>query len=102
VTYAAFSLNGFDDGKRNLTFVKTDFQVLKFKFRTCNFKQAFYPFRRLYIAWLWHTILLYKLFVRYLVVKPECVSAALVDVFQWRNNDDATEISSCCSSSNLS
>jgi len=26
---AAFTLNGFDDQERNLTFVKTDFQVLK-------------------------------------------------------------------------
>jgi len=31
-TYAAFTLNGFDDQERNLTFVKTVFQVLKFKF----------------------------------------------------------------------
>jgi len=30
--YAAFTLNGFDDQERNLTFVKTDFRVLKFKF----------------------------------------------------------------------
>jgi len=29
--------NGFYDQKRNLTFVKTDFQVLKFKFHACNF-----------------------------------------------------------------
>jgi len=41
--YAAFTLNGFDDQERNLTFVKTDFQVLKLKLHTCNFKQAFYP-----------------------------------------------------------
>jgi len=31
-SYAAFTLNGFDDQERNLTFVKTVFQVLKFKF----------------------------------------------------------------------
>jgi len=30
--YVAYTLNGFDDQERNLTFVKTDFQVLKFKF----------------------------------------------------------------------
>jgi len=39
---AVFTLNGFGDQERNLTFVKTDFQVLKFKFHACNFKQAFY------------------------------------------------------------
>jgi len=43
-----FTLNGFDDQERNLTFVKTDFQVLKLKFHACNFKQAFYPFHKLY------------------------------------------------------
>jgi len=49
-SYAAFTLNGFDDQKRNLTFVKTDFQVLKFKFYGCNFKQAFYPLHELNIT----------------------------------------------------
>jgi len=34
---------GFDDRERNLTFAKTDFQILKLKFYACNFKQAFYP-----------------------------------------------------------
>jgi len=43
-------LNGFDDQERNLTFVKTDFQVLKLKFTACNFKLAFYPLHKLYIA----------------------------------------------------
>jgi len=48
---AAFTLNGFDDQKeRNLTYVKTEFQVLKLKFHACNFKQASYPFHK-------HTIL---------------------------------------------
>jgi len=28
--------NGFDDQERNLTFVKTDLQVLKLKFHACN------------------------------------------------------------------
>jgi len=42
---AAFTLNGFDDQERKLTFVKTDFQVLKLKFHACSFKQAFYPLR---------------------------------------------------------
>jgi len=39
--YAAFTLNGFNDEKRNLTFVKTDFQVLIVKFYTCNFNRLF-------------------------------------------------------------
>jgi len=29
MTYAAFTLKGFDNQEQNLTFVKTDFQVLK-------------------------------------------------------------------------
>jgi len=44
------TLKGFDDQERNLTFVKTDFQVLKLKFHACNFKQALFPLRKLYIA----------------------------------------------------
>jgi len=44
---AAFTLNDFDDQERNLTFMKTDFQVLKLKFYACNFKQAFYPLHKL-------------------------------------------------------
>jgi len=43
-TDAAFTLDGFDDQERNLTFVKTGFQVLKLKFYSCNFKQAFQEF----------------------------------------------------------
>jgi len=31
-TDAAFTLDGFDDQERNLTFVKTNFHVLKLKF----------------------------------------------------------------------
>jgi len=50
---AAFTLNGFYDQKRNLTFVKTDFQVLELKFHACNFKQAFYPLHKLYITRPW-------------------------------------------------
>jgi len=48
--YAAFTLNGFDDQERNLTFVKTDFQVFKLKFHACKFKKAFYPIHNLYIT----------------------------------------------------
>jgi len=44
---AAFTLNGFHDQERNLTFVKTDFQVLKLKFHASNFKQAFFPLQTL-------------------------------------------------------
>jgi len=40
---AVFTLHGVDDQKRNQTFVKTGFQVLKLKFHACNFKQTFYP-----------------------------------------------------------
>jgi len=36
-TYATFIVNGFDNQERNLTFVKTDFQVSKLKFYSCNF-----------------------------------------------------------------
>jgi len=42
-TNAAFTLNGFDNQERNLSFVKTDFHVLKLKFYTCKFKKDFYP-----------------------------------------------------------
>jgi len=42
-SYAAFTLDGFDDQERNLTFVKMNFQVLKLKFHACSFKHAFYP-----------------------------------------------------------
>jgi len=47
---AAFTLNDFDNQERNLTFVKTDFQVLKLKFHACSFKKAFYPLHKLNIA----------------------------------------------------
>jgi len=47
------ALNDFDDQEQNLMFVKTDFQVLKLKFHAWNFKQAFYPLHKLYIAWPW-------------------------------------------------
>jgi len=30
-----------------LTFVKTDFQVVKLKFHACNFKRPFYPLHKL-------------------------------------------------------
>jgi len=33
-----FSINGFDDHGRNLTFVKVGFQVLKLKFLACSMK----------------------------------------------------------------
>jgi len=43
---AAFTLSGFDDQERNLTFVKTDFHALKLKFLVCSMKQAFYPLHK--------------------------------------------------------
>jgi len=46
VTYAAFTLSGFDDQEQNLTFVKTDFQVLKLKLIACSMKQVFYPLHK--------------------------------------------------------
>jgi len=61
----AFTLNGFDDQVRNLTFVKTYFQVLKVKLNACNFKQALYRV----------TLTAQK----YLVNKSACVSAAIHD-----------------------
>jgi len=47
-TYSAFTLNGFDDQEQNLTFVKTEFQLLKLQFHACNFEQAFYSLHKLY------------------------------------------------------
>jgi len=32
----------FDDQERNLTFVKTDFQVLKLKFHACNLSRLYF------------------------------------------------------------
>jgi len=74
VTYATFTLNGFDDQERNLTFVKTGFQVLILKFHACCLSILFlnYISRDLYNP----KILLYKLLFWYLVVKPACVNAA--------------------------
>jgi len=49
-TYAAFTLRGFDNQERNLTFVKAAFLVLKLKFLVCRIKQAFYPLHKQNIA----------------------------------------------------
>jgi len=49
-TYAAFILVGFDDQERNLTFVKTAFQILKLKVHACSMKQVFYPLNKLNTA----------------------------------------------------
>jgi len=65
---AAFTLNGFDNQEWNLTFVKTNFQVLKLKLHACNVKQASILFINYILRDLDDTkIILYKLFVRYLV-----------------------------------
>jgi len=70
---AAFTLNGFDNQERNLTFVKTDFQLLKFKFHACNLNRLYILFINYISRDLDKTkILLYK----YLTVKPLCVNAA--------------------------
>jgi len=50
---ASFTLNGFDDQERSLTFVKTDFQILKLKFHACSMKQVFLLFHKLNIARAW-------------------------------------------------
>jgi len=47
---AAFTLSGFDDQERNLTIVKTAFQVLKLKVFACSRKQAFYLLHKQNIA----------------------------------------------------
>jgi len=47
---AAFTLSGFDDQERNLTIVKTVFQVLILEFLACSMKQAFYLLRKQNIA----------------------------------------------------
>jgi len=53
LTYALFTLSGFDDQERYLTFVKTVLQVSKLKFHACNMKQAFCPSHKLNIARAW-------------------------------------------------
>jgi len=73
---AAFTLSGFDKQERNLTFVKTDFQVLKLKFLACSMKQAFYPLNKILRELGKKKILFYMLSFRYLVIKPACVNAA--------------------------
>jgi len=50
VTYAAFTLNDFDEQKRNLTVRENEFLSSKLKFYACNLKQAFYPLHKLHIA----------------------------------------------------
>jgi len=44
------NFSGFNDKERNLTFVKTAFQVLKLKFLGCSMKQTFYPLHKQNIA----------------------------------------------------
>jgi len=48
--YKDYARNGVDDQERNLSFVKTDFKVLKLKFHACIMKQAFYPLQKLNIC----------------------------------------------------
>jgi len=50
LTNTSFTLSGFDDQERNLTFVKTAFQILKLKFHACSTKQAFHPLYKQNIA----------------------------------------------------
>jgi len=48
--YAAFTPSGFNSQERNLTFVKTVFEVLKLKLFACSMKQAFYLLHKQNIA----------------------------------------------------
>jgi len=50
---AAFTLSGFDNQERNLTFVKTAFRVSKLKFLACSMEQAFHPIHKQNIARAW-------------------------------------------------
>jgi len=45
--------HGFDDQERNLTFAKTNFQILKLKFHACSMKQAFLLLHKLNIVRAW-------------------------------------------------
>jgi len=82
LTNTTLTLIGFDDQERNLTFVKTYFQISKLIFHACNFKQAFFLFIN-------HTlrdldkakILLFKLFFRYLVVKCACLTGSQLETY---------------------
>jgi len=75
---AAFTLNDFDDQERNLTFVKTNFQVFKLEFHPAIISRLSILFVNYISRDLDNTkILLYKFFVLYLVVKPACVNATL-------------------------
>jgi len=75
-SYAAITLSGFDYQERNLTFVKTDFQVLKLKFLACSMKVSILFTNKILRELGNKKVLFYKLFVRYLVVKPVCINAA--------------------------
>jgi len=71
---------------RNLIFVKTDFQILKLKFQVLKLKTL----HKLLIYRVTLTILkilLWKLFVRHLVVKPACVNAAYRSVYEYTERD---------------
>jgi len=73
---AAFTLNGFNNQERILTFVKTDFQALNLKFHAYSFKQTFYSLQKtIYRVTLTTGKYFYTSFFRYLAVKPACVNA---------------------------
>jgi len=98
VSYAAFTLIGFDDQERNLTFVKTDLKILELKFHTCSFKQAFYLLHKMILHKISRDfdntkILLNKFFVRNLVVKPVCVKRGISDLKKIRHRNDITKFS---------
>jgi len=47
LSISVFTFKGFDDQERYVTFVNTDFQVLKLNLYACNFKQALYHLQKL-------------------------------------------------------
>jgi len=74
---AAFTLNGFDNQERNLTFVKEIFKFYYSNFMPAILSRLSILFINYILRALDNTkIILYELFVRYLVVKPACVNAA--------------------------
>jgi len=71
-------VHSVDDQERNLSFVKTAFQVSNLKFLAYSMKQAFLLTNKILRELDNKKVIFQKLSVRYLVVKPACVNAVLV------------------------
>jgi len=70
-------LTVYDNQERNLTLVKMNFQVYNSNFKPALLSRLFDLFKNYISRDFDNTkILLYKLFVWYLVIKPACVNAA--------------------------